>query len=118
MAYRRTEWALERTQLAWVRTAFALISAGLALDQGAVALHEANLLRGRNWVERGHVVGVGLAVAAGIQLAAATALYLRRGRILATDHGQAITRVPLALPISIAVTLLGFIVAVLLVALA
>lgn len=114
LAYQRTIWALERTQLAWVRTAFAVMTTGLALDRGTSALQAARLLENSRWVEGANVGGIVLSLAAALQLFVATINYVRRDRELARAYQMPLTHLPAALPISIAVAVLGVVLAVLL----
>lgn len=106
LAYRRTTWALERTQLAWVRTSFGLASAAIALDKGASALNKAELLVGEGWVQGGYFGGVVLSSYAAVQLVFATMIYIRRERELATAAQMPTPRLPVAVPLSILVSLL------------
>ncbi|MCY2986015.1 MAG: DUF202 domain-containing protein [Planctomycetota bacterium] len=105
MAYRRTTWALERTQLAWVRTSFGMASAAIALDKGATALNKAKLLEGAGWVEGGFWGGIVLASYAAVQLAIATMIYVRRERELASTAQLPIPWMPVAVPLSVLVSL-------------
>ncbi len=114
LALRRTEWALERTQLAWVRTAFALIAAGLGLDRGMLALQESRLLTNQLWTESAHWGGIAITLGAGLQLAFATWIYIRRQRELCRTYAPNASSWPVAVPLSIVVTLLGLGVAVVL----
>ena len=107
LAVLRTELALDRTQLAWVRTAFTFITAGLAIDKGAVALHEARVLAGTNWIAGSHAVGTTLTAASTVFLLIASILYFRQARTLARIKGVDPPWLPLALLMSLLVVLLG-----------
>lgn len=107
-------WRIERTQLAWIRTSFGLGSAAVALDKGTAALSKARLLDGEGWVGGGYIGGIILASYAAVQLLIATLIYVRRDRELATAANFPTSIMPVAVPLSILVTLLCITVTVML----
>lgn len=106
-ALRRTEWALERTQLSWVRLTFSLLSAAYAADKGTAALAAAHVLKMPEWVRGTHWGGLALAVFATLMLMSSTLSYVSRARELAADADRPTVIKLSALPVSIAVSLLG-----------
>lgn len=107
LALIRTELALERTQLAWVRAAFSFISTGFAVDKGVLALHEARVLTGRNWVGSSHFVGFVLISFSTAFLALATVAYVRQSAQLERLRPKPSPRFRTCLPVTAPVVLLG-----------